>query len=127
MTVVNEDFEEAEVYEEEKIYLASQWQLIWWKFKKHRLAVIGGTVLLILYLLAIFCDFLSPHLPTDVFDEYLSVPPQMIRIYSKDAGFQRPFVYGLEKERDPVTLRLRYSLDSTKRYPVRFFRKRDTL
>jgi len=123
MTIVNEDFEEAEVYEEEKIYLASQWQLIWWKFKKHRLAVIGGTVLLILYLLAIFCDFLSPHLPTDVFDEYLSVPPQMIRIYSKDAGFQRPFVYGLEKERDPVTLRLRYSLDSTKRYPVRFFVK----
>jgi len=121
--VFNIKTKELEGSEEEKFYLASQWQLIWWKFKKHKLALGGAVVIGILYILAIFCDFFSPYLATDVFDEYLSAPPQVIRIYSRDGGIQRPFVYGVNKERDPVTLRLRYSLDFSKKYPIKFFIK----
>jgi len=124
MKSFDKKFEKIRRYEEEeKFYLASQWQLIWWKFKKHRPAVTGAIVLGILYILAIFCSFFSPYLATDIFDEYLSAPPQIIRIYSRDNGFQRPFVYGIKKERDPITLRLRYPLDFTKKYTIKFFVK----
>ncbi len=47
----------------EAYYVASQWQLMWWKFRKHKLAMIAGPVLIVLYLSAVFADFLSPTLP----------------------------------------------------------------
>jgi peptide/nickel transport system permease protein len=120
----NYNFEEERVEEfKEKLYLASQWQLIWWKFKKHKLAVTGLIIILILYILAIFCGFFAPYYPTTVFDEYTSAPPQIVRIYSRDGGLQRPFVYRYKKERDPVTLRLRYVINYSEKCPVRFFVK----
>lgn len=115
--------EEKEEKLKEKIYLASQWQLIWWKFKKHKLAVTGLCIILFLYTLAVFCEFFAPYYPTDVFDEYISAPPLFIHVYKKGEGLQRPFIYSYKKERDPVTLRLRYNVDYSKKYPVRFFVK----
>ena len=51
--------EEAKV--EESYYVASQWQLMWRKLIKHKLAIFGGTILVIFYFVAIFCEFLSPY------------------------------------------------------------------
>ncbi len=51
---------EEEQEEEKALYVASQWQLMWWKFKKHRLANVAAPVLIILYLSALFADFISP-------------------------------------------------------------------
>jgi len=121
MKILKKNFKKHE--KKEKFYLASQWQLAWWKFKKHKLALIGAIVLGILYILAIFCEFFAPYLATDYFDEYLSTPPQIVHFYSKDSGFQRPFVYGIKRKRDPITLRLKVQLDFTKKYPIEFFVK----
>jgi peptide/nickel transport system permease protein len=44
---------------DEKVFVASQWQLIWWKFRKHRLAIIGSVVVIILYTLVLLCEFVS--------------------------------------------------------------------
>ncbi|MGQ9628816.1 MAG: ABC transporter permease [bacterium] len=107
--------------EEERFYYASQWQLIWWKFRKHKLAITAVVVLAILYSIAIFCEVISPYRAQTRFEEYLSAPPQRIRIFSKENGLEWPFVYGLKKERDPETLRLRFGIDRSKKYPIRFF------
>jgi len=48
------------VAEEERIFVATQWQLMWWKFRKHKLAMLGGIVTILIYLVAIFAEFLSP-------------------------------------------------------------------
>ena len=49
--------------EEEDIYVAPQWKLVWWRFKKHRLAVVAAVLLSFFFLIALFPNFLSIHDP----------------------------------------------------------------
>jgi peptide/nickel transport system permease protein len=108
--------------QEEAYYVASQWQLIWWKFRKHRLAMIGAPVLGFFYFLAIFCEFLSPYTSLTRFPEYVDAPPQRVRLFGQIAEIGvRPFVYGLAPSRDPVTLARLYTPDKTRIVPLRFF------
>ena len=44
------------------IAFASQWQLMWMRFRRHKLALVGE-FLLFLYTLAGFCEFISPISP----------------------------------------------------------------
>jgi peptide/nickel transport system permease protein len=106
---------------EESYYVASQWKLMRLKFFKHKLAIIGGSILLFFYFVAIFGEFFSVH---DIHEQYLDfihAPPQKIH-FSDDEGFHiRPFVYGYKASRDPITLRRIYAEDKTAKFPVRFF------
>ncbi|WP_239617968.1 ABC transporter permease [Cohnella mopanensis] len=105
---------------------ASQWRLMWWKFRKHKLAMIAVPVLLLLYLSAIFCDFLSPTLPTSRFADYKNAPPQGIHFYDKESGFSlRPFVYGMKMEMNKETFRRQFTTDKSKKYPLHLFVKGD--
>ena len=107
---------------EEAYYVASQRQLIWWKLRRHRWAVIAGPVLAILYLMAIFADVLSPTTPNLRFENYKECPPQQIRIRDAVTGeFQAPFVYEVKRSIDQTTFRRRFSVDTTKKYPIQFF------
>lgn len=108
---------------DERFYLASQWELIWWKFRKHKIAVISAYILGILYLAVIFCEFLSPYTPRSRFDGYEYAPPSKIHIFSKEEGLQWPFIYGLKQELDPETFRYRFIEDRSQKYPIRFFVK----
>jgi peptide/nickel transport system permease protein len=111
---------------QERIYTASQWQLIWMKFKKHRLATIGVWILSIYLLVAIFAPFISPHATSTRNRRYPWAPPQRIHFYDQDQGFSlRPFVYGYEITRDPETRRRIYSEDKTQAMPLRFFVRGD--
>lgn len=113
---------EAEHIAEEKFYTASQWQLAWRKFKKHKLAIISLMILGVFYFLAILCQFVSPYNPNKYFAERTYTPPQRIHFFDAREGFQvRPFVYGLERKMDMRTLRRTYEEDKGKRYPIRFF------
>lgn len=106
--------------EEEQVYLASQWQLMWWKFRKHKLAMAGTVVLALLYLIAIFAEFLAPYDPNESRKLMALVPPQGVH-FMTDEGFSlRPYVYGLERERDMETLRLHYTANKDEEYPVEF-------
>lgn len=101
---------------------ASQWRLMWWKFRKHKLAMIAAPVLLLLYLTAIFCSFLTPTAPTARFADYKNAPPQRIHFVDPDTGFSlRPFVYGLKQEMDKETFRRTFAEDATQKIPIRFF------
>lgn len=111
----------APVGAQEEYYVASQWQLMWWKFRKHKLASIAWPILLILYLGAVFAGFLSPTTPTTRFTDYKEAPPVAIRFYDPETGLQAPFIYGLTRETDPETFRRTFVVDTSVKYPVRFF------
>ena len=101
-----------------EIYTASQWRLMWWKFRKHKLALAAGVVIIALYLIAIFCEFLAPYTLDYRNVSHAFAPPQRLRFRSED-GFQlRPFVYGLKSVRHPETLRLVYAEDRAQRHTV---------
>lgn len=110
---------------EEKVFVASQWQLIWWRFVQHRLAVASGIVVCCLYILAIFADFFAPYLPNtrDFRNSYM--PPQRIHFVG-DAGFTlQPFVYGIDKETSWTTGRTIYTENREEQYPIQLFVRRE--
>ena len=105
---------------EERFFIASQWSLMWWKFRRHRLAIVSGAVLLALYILAGFCEFIAPYDLSERHRKYVYTPPQRIRLFH-DGRITRPFVYGLERSVDPETLRKTYSEDRTEVFPIGLF------
>jgi peptide/nickel transport system permease protein len=107
--------------EEEKIYVASYWQLMWWRFRKHKMAIVSALILVIFYLVAILCEFVAPYDPEQYFVQYKLAPPSKIRIFDAEGKLQRPFVYKIRREKDPETLRNIYTEDTEIRYPVQFF------
>ena len=105
---------------EEAHFVASQWQLIWRKFRRHRLARLGAAIIAILVVLAVFAEFWSPY---DIFErhtELVHLPPQRVR-FIHEGRLHRPFVYGVTSERSTTTYFLEFSDDRSHRYPVRFF------
>lgn len=105
----------------EKVYVASYLQLMWWRFLKHRLAVISAVIILLLYFIAIFAEFVAPYIPDQSFVQYKLAPPTRIHLFDSNWQLHRPFVYGVKRERDPETLRNTFSEDTATIYPVRFF------
>jgi peptide/nickel transport system permease protein len=106
---------------EERIFTASQWQLIWWKFLRHKIAVASLIILVIFYLSAIFAEFIAPYNPNreDVLYTYCS--PIRIHFVDKEGRFHlRPFVYKVEKIFDPLTLTENYKEDKTTKYFIKF-------
>lgn len=110
--------------DEPSIELASQWKLMWWKFRRHRLAVLGAIVVIIYYLVAIFADFIAPQAPTTYLAEYVYAPPQEIHFFQE--GRFAPFVYGYEFERDPVSFKKIFSVDEETIIPIGFFVRGDS-
>ncbi|MGC9522208.1 MAG: ABC transporter permease [Anaerolineae bacterium] len=106
---------------EEELYRAGQWQLVWWKFRRHRLAQVSLVVLGFLYFTAIFAGFLSPHDPLHRFTDRLAHPPTPIHIRDAQGRFRAPFIYGTTPGRDPVTFRPIHEVDTDTILPIRFF------
>lgn len=99
-----------------EIAAASQWQLIWARFRKHRLATVGSVVLIILYLLAALHPFVSPYVPNARNEAYVYAPPQRVRFDGL-----RPYVYDIKQTLDMQTFRRIYTEDTSQRHYVRFF------
>lgn len=104
---------------EERLSVATQWQLMWWRFRKHRLAMLGAIVVVLFYLVVIFADFLAYADPdsSDANRQYM--PPQSIN-WTIDGKFS-PNVYYLRGERDLKTLKRVYTEDKKIRIPIEFF------
>lgn len=106
---------------DEKFLVASQWQLIRWKFARHRVAVLSLVILIIFYVVAGFAEFFAPY-AADAYDiDYVLAPPQ--RIHWVDEGRFQPFVYGYSAEMDPNTFRTTYKVDETQKFPLAFWVK----
>ncbi|MFL7791232.1 MAG: ABC transporter permease [Anaerolineae bacterium] len=116
------DFEEEIVSgEEEKIYVASYGKLMWWRFRKHKMAMVSAVVVLMLYLVALFCEIVAPYDPEQYFIKYKDAPPTKIHIFDTEGRIHLPFVYKIDRTRDEETLRSLFSEDTTTRYTITFF------
>ena len=106
--------------EEERIYVASQWKLIWIRFRKHRIALVSVAVLSLFYLVVLFPEFLAIHDPLKVDSKRVFVGPQRVHLFD---GFTptRPYVDGLTVTRNTTTMRLEYEIDPAVRHRIRFF------
>ena len=102
-------------------YTASQWQLVWWRFRRHRAAMTGATILLIMAVMGLFADFVAPYGGTTRDNDYILGPPQMVKFWDKNGFSPFPFVHGLTTERDPVTLAKVAKPDPDTRHYVKFF------
>ena len=108
----------------ERFYMASQWRMIWWKLRRHRLAVISGIVLLILYASILFVEFLAPYGANTRHTEFIYAPPQRVHLFH-DGAFIGPFVYGLNYRLDLDTLKRVYTPDPNHIQKLRFLCRGD--
>ena len=106
---------------DERLYSASQWQLIRHRFKQHKLAMASGVVLILVYLVAIFAEFVAMYDPTDYDVQAPYSPPQRIRLVGSDGFRLRPFVYGLVGTMDRRILEQVYVIDKTQVHYLRLF------
>jgi peptide/nickel transport system permease protein len=108
----------------ESIYGASQWRLIWRKFRRNKAALAGGLVILLYYLSALFAPFLAPYGLTTRFTKSIYMPPQVIHFFDTDSGGLKlqPWVYDLQQEFDE-NLRRTYVVDPEKKTKVLFLAK----
>ncbi|MGO4198703.1 ABC transporter permease [Rhizobium sp. YAF28] len=108
-----------------RIHLASQKQLMWWKFKRHKLALASGIFLAVVYLMILIVEFLAPYgLHTRNVD-FIHSPPQRVRLFDSQGNFVGPFVYGRQMTLDIDTLHRLYTDNQKDIQPIRFFCRGD--
>ena len=103
---------------------ASQRQLMWWQFRKHKIAYWCGIFLLIIYSTIVISEFLAPYNQHTRNSDFIYSPPQPVRLFH-DGQFIGPFVYGRDQTLDMETLRRVYTDDLTDVQPLRFFCRGD--
>lgn len=104
---------------QERIYLASQWRLMWWKFKRHRIAVVSGLFLVFMYLVVLFAEIMAPYNYQSRHLDHIYAPPQGIRLFH-DGSF-KPHVIGYDYHLNMDTLHREYTPNPAKVQPLRFF------
>ena len=78
-------------------YRAGQWQLVWWKFRRHKLAQIAMVVLGIFYFIVIFDEFVAPYDPQKRFKDFSTLAPVSVHIIDAQGNIHLPFVYELKR------------------------------
>lgn len=104
---------------EVSVEFASQWRLMWWKFRKHRLAVVGLIIVVTYYVVALFANFFAPQAPKTYIAEYVYSPPQQLHFF-QDGRFS-PYVHPYTYERDPLSYKKIYKVDTETIIPVGLF------
>ncbi|MDR6293639.1 MULTISPECIES: ABC transporter permease [Inquilinus] len=111
--------------QQERYFLASQWRIMWWKLKRHRLAAISGLVLLLAYLSILVSEFLAPYALDSRHTGYIYAPPQQVRLFH-DGSFVGPYVYGYQYSLDMDSMKRVYTEDKTQVQSLRFFCQGDS-
>jgi peptide/nickel transport system permease protein len=107
-----------------KYYTATQYQLMWWRFKRHKLAMLGSVLLSFFFILIAFAEFFAVVDIQTRDSDYVFGPPTTIRFIDQEGNFHaRPFIYGAKTERDKVTLALKMVPDYEAKHDVHFFIK----
>lgn len=110
------------------VAVAGQWTLAWWKFRRHKLALISGVVVILIYLVAAFAPFLAPFSTERFAAQYTYAPPQPLGLWYQAPDGTEQFglhVNGFKVAIDKASLRRTFVVDETKVYPVAFFVKGD--
>ena len=104
----------------ERAFLASQRQLVWRRFRRHKLALAAVVVLGALYFVSIFAEFFTPYPALHRFKEFGEAPPVRVRIFSPTRGLSRPFVFAAARELDTETFKYRYIEQRDRELVIRF-------
>jgi len=110
--------------EQERFYRASQWKVMWWKFKRHRIAVIAAAILALLYASTLVSEVLAPYDLNTRDSRHIYAPPQEVHLFH-EGQFIGPFVYGYSMKLNMEALIREYTPDASKVQPLRFFCRGD--
>ncbi|MDA1069993.1 MAG: ABC transporter permease [Proteobacteria bacterium] len=105
---------------QERFYLASQWRLMWWKFRRHKLAVFSGVLLALTFFSILISEILAPYNLHSRHVDHLYAPPQAIHLFH-EGEFVGPFVYGFDYHLDMENLQRVYTSNRENVQPIRFF------
>ena len=105
----------------EAYYTATQFQLMWWKFRRHRMAILGSIVLALFLVVMVFCEFLSPYTPQSRDSDYIFGKPQRIHLFDDKGKFQGLFVYGISTAFDRETMQLVLTEDREEIRKIKIF------
>lgn len=126
--VSNEPFDpnaaEALTAEQERFYRASQWQIMWWKFRRHRIAVISMWILAAFYGSILVSEILAPYNLHTRDPRHIYAPPQRVHLFH-EGRFVGPFVYGYAMRLNEQTMKREFTPDPAKVQPLRFFCRGD--
>ena len=110
--------------EQEKFYMASQWKMMWWRLRKHRLAVWSGAVLFVLYASILVSECIAPYGLQTRNADFIFAPPQKVQFFN-EGEFIGPFVYSLDYRLNMEILRREYTDNQNVVQPLRFFCRGD--
>jgi peptide/nickel transport system permease protein len=100
----------------------SYFQLVWRRFRRSKISIIGAAFVLMLMLLAIFAEFFAPSNIYQVDLDNSFIPPQQVHFIDAEGNFHlRPFVYNYTYTLDPATFRVDWVEDTSKPYEIQFF------
>ena len=105
--------------DQEKYYMAGQWKLMWWRFRRHRPAVVSAVFLAFVYFSTVISEFIAPYDLHTRHSAYIFAPPQQVHVMH-EGQFLGPFVYALKTARDMETLQRVYTPDTTRPQKLRF-------
>jgi len=111
--------------EQERYFMASQWRMMWWRLKRHKLAVFSGLILAVMYASILVSEILAPYNLHTRDISSLFAPPQHLHLFH-EGRFVGPFVYGLSFELNMENLRREYKPDTDVIQPLRFFCRGDS-
>ena len=103
---------------EDEISVAPNWKLVWWRFRKNKLAVASIVVLIVFYAVVLVPAFFATYDPQDTSAKQIFIPPQRIAFF-RDGYFMS--VPSVEGKRNPVTLRMEWTVDPDKRIGIQLF------
>jgi peptide/nickel transport system permease protein len=98
------------------VSVAPNWKLVWWRFKRHRLAVVSGFIVLFIAILALFPGFFATQGPNQSNAMGSFIPVQRIHFWDDGPSL---FVYGVTGARNPRTLRMEWQIDESRKIPLR--------
>ena len=106
--------------EQERFFMASQWTLIWWKLRRHPLAVASMIFLAVVYVSIIMVEWVAPYPLAKRNAKFIYAPPQVVNLFH-EGEFVGPFVYGYKVTRDIKRMKRIYTVDHNQVQPIRFF------
>ena len=110
--------------EQEEFYRASQWRIMWWKFRRHRIAVVAAVVLALLYGSTLITEFLAPYEVSTRDSSHIFAPPQSLHLFH-EGEFVGPFVYGFDMKLNLEKMKREFTPNPEDLQRLRFFCRGD--
>jgi peptide/nickel transport system permease protein len=110
---------------QERFYRAPPIVLMWWRLRRHKVAVASGVFLIALYSMILICEFLAPYALDSRHVDFIYAPPQAVHVFDTDGRLTWPYVNGLDYRLDMTNLRRVYTPNPVKQQPIRFLCRGD--